>query len=89
MSQVLRVYFFGTKRTVSLGKQTSSPHYGVWRGVWGYLDPISHTQIHACPPCIPHKSQPLCKIPTEKNRYLKNKKWGQLGSCPNVARGCS
>jgi len=64
-----------------------SPHWGVWRGVWGFMDPISHTQIHACPPCIPHKSQPLCKIPAGKKIIIKKKKKTGVGSCLAVSRG--
>lgn len=87
VSQVLRVYFFGTKRTV----WTSEPHLytgGVWRGCLRNLHPVPHSQIHACPPCIPCKSQPLCKIPAEK-KILKKKKirhvW-EMGSRPAVSK---
>lgn len=78
VSQVLRVYFFGTKRTV----WTSEPHLytgGVWRGCLRNLHPVPHSQIHACPPCIPCKSQPLCKIPAEKKILKKKKNPARVG----------
>ena len=74
----------------SLDKQDSSPPWGIWRGCFGHLHPVPHSQIRACPPCIPHKSRPLCKIPAEKNRdILKNKNPGLgVGSCLAVSGGC-
>lgn len=89
MSQVLRVYFFGTKRTVWTSK--THLHPGESGGdVFGHLYPVPHPQIRACPPCIPFKPRPLCKIPAEKNRdILKNKNPGLgVGSCLAVSGGC-
>ena len=49
MSQVLRVYFFGTKRTVNLDKRASSLHTGESGGV--FMAPEAHSPY--LNPCIP------------------------------------
>lgn len=72
MSQLLRVYFFGTKRTVSLDKQASALHTGESGGVSGgswtpYPTPKS---MHVHP--VFRISHSLCaKYPMEKKKILK------------------